>query len=186
MHDQLIDFTEIDQTGPKQVEARFSVDAGDFPGEEVERVGDAEIRAVARKGDLPGEYLLAGEVTYTADLRCSRCAEPYPFANSASFTVRYRPLPPGSEQPSEVELGDEELETEFYSEPQVPLRQVAVDQIQLSLPMKPLCDEGCQGLCPKCGANLNRGKCNCNENVFDDRWSALQGLRDQLNKKKDV
>lgn len=28
-------------------------------------------------------------------------------------------------------------------------------------PMKPLCNELCQGLCPICGKDLNEGKCNC-------------------------
>ncbi len=31
----------------------------------------------------------------------------------------------------------------------------------LEYPIKPLCDELCKGLCPKCGKNLNNGKCNC-------------------------
>lgn len=31
----------------------------------------------------------------------------------------------------------------------------------LEYPIKPLCDELCKGLCPKCGKNLNNGKCKC-------------------------
>ncbi len=31
----------------------------------------------------------------------------------------------------------------------------------LSLPSKMLCKEDCKGLCPKCGADLNQGECNC-------------------------
>jgi len=29
------------------------------------------------------------------------------------------------------------------------------------LPLVPLCDEDCQGLCPSCGANLNEDGCDC-------------------------
>ena len=36
------------------------------------------------------------------------------------------------------------------------------DQIILGYPIKPLCNPGCKGLCPKCGKNLNGGNCNCN------------------------
>ncbi len=35
------------------------------------------------------------------------------------------------------------------------------EEIILDYPIKPLCKPDCQGLCPKCGRNLNQGKCNC-------------------------
>jgi len=49
-----------------------------------------------------------------------------------------------------------------------------------------LCDESCLGLCAECGANRNREKCGCETSLVDDRWGALQGIREQLAKKKDV
>lgn len=33
--------------------------------------------------------------------------------------------------------------------------------VLLEAPLMPLCDEGCKGLCPTCGANLNEGACAC-------------------------
>jgi uncharacterized protein len=186
MPEQFFDFDKIDQYGPQNLEGTLSIDASELDRDEVESVGPVTYSAKGDTGNLKGEYQVEGEVGYQLDLRCARCIEPYPFANTIPFTVRYRPLPPASEQPVEVELADEELDTEYYSERQIPVRRIAVDQIQLSLPMKPLCEESCQGLCPQCGANLNRGKCACNENVFDDRLSALKDIRDQLAKKKDV
>ena len=35
------------------------------------------------------------------------------------------------------------------------------EEIILEYPINPLCKINCQGLCPKCGANLNEGGCNC-------------------------
>ncbi len=35
------------------------------------------------------------------------------------------------------------------------------EEIILDYPIKPLCEPGCRGLCPRCGKNLNEGKCNC-------------------------
>lgn len=35
------------------------------------------------------------------------------------------------------------------------------EEIILSYPIKPLCNDGCKGLCSKCGGNLNEGGCNC-------------------------
>lgn len=34
-------------------------------------------------------------------------------------------------------------------------------ELILDYPVKPLCNSDCKGLCPKCGRNLNEGKCNC-------------------------
>ena len=48
--------------------------------------------------------------------------------------------------------------------------------------MKPLCSEDCQGLCPECGTNLNRGTCQCQRNWEDPRFAALKDLR--TNKKE--
>lgn len=31
----------------------------------------------------------------------------------------------------------------------------------LTMPLKPLCQPDCAGLCPSCGHNLNEGKCSC-------------------------
>ena len=35
------------------------------------------------------------------------------------------------------------------------------------LPLVPLCDEDCKGLCPTCGANLNEGPCGCEKEQSD-------------------
>ena len=35
------------------------------------------------------------------------------------------------------------------------------EEIILDYPIRLLCGENCQGLCVKCGKNLNEGGCNC-------------------------
>jgi uncharacterized protein len=35
------------------------------------------------------------------------------------------------------------------------------EYLALGVPMKPLCREGCAGLCAQCGASLNEGECLC-------------------------
>ncbi len=37
------------------------------------------------------------------------------------------------------------------------------EEIIIDYPFKPLCKDDCQGLCPRCGKNLNEGKCNCKQ-----------------------
>jgi uncharacterized protein len=49
----------------------------------------------------------------------------------------------------------------------------------LAIPMKPLCQEDCAGLCPTCGVNLNQTSCNCQPKPVDSRWAKLSNLINQ-------
>ena len=183
----VIAFDLIDEHGPQTYRADFSIEPKELGREEVLGVGSVSIQATADVGNLVGEYVANGSVSFTADLECSRCAEPYPFANTSTFHVVFRPRPEASRENEEVEItAEEELDVEFYSERSVPLRELALEQVQLALPMKPLCDDNCLGLCATCGANRTREKCACDESIVDERWGALKGFRDELAKKKDV
>ena len=181
----VISFDDIDEQGPQTYSGTFELTPKELDRDELAAIGPVTIEARADKGDLPAEYLIEGTSKFSADLNCSRCLEPYRFANSSEFHVRFRPRPQGSgEEEEEIEItGGEELDVEFYSEREIPLRDLAVEQIQLSIPMKPLCNESCLGLCPKCGANRSREGCDCDTSIVDDRWDALRGIRDELSKK---
>ena len=48
--------------------------------------------------------------------------------------------------------------------------------IILCFPSNPLCKEDCKGLCPQCGADLNKGACSCKPHG-DDRWGGLDGFK---------
>lgn len=182
----LIVFDDIDKDGPQTYRGSYDLGAREINRHEVADGGSVAIEARAEKGDMAGEYIVSGSASFTADLSCSRCVEPYPFANSSSFHVRFRPRPEASgEEIEEVEISDpEELDVEFYSGRTIPLKDLALEQVQLAIPMKPLCDEGCLGLCPVCGVNRSRESCECETSIHDERWDALRGLRDQLKKKE--
>ncbi|MBK5260707.1 MAG: DUF177 domain-containing protein [Thermoanaerobaculia bacterium] len=182
---EIISFDEIDKHGPQTCRGSYELSAGEVEGDEIANAGAVSIDATADKGHIAGEYIVDGSANFTADLTCSRCVEPYPFANASSFHVRFRPRPESlGEENEEVEISDEELDVEFYTERTVPLRDLALEQIQLAIPMKPLCDEACLGLCPRCGANKSREECSCDQLATDERWSALEGIRAQLKKKE--
>ena len=177
---------EIDKHGPQTLARTYEFIPQELTRDELAAVGPVSIEATAKKGELPGEYLVDGASRFTADFNCSRCLEPYPFANSSAFHLRFRPRLEVAKEDEEVEIASEDLDVEFYTERSISLRDLAGEQVQLAIPMKPLCDENCLGLCPTCGANRNREGCQCEASVADDRWGALAGIRDQLAKKKDV
>ena len=183
----VIEFAAIEEQGPLTAERDYSIDPSEISRPEIVGSGDVHCSVTVRTGDLEREYEAEGTVSFASDLECSRCVEAYPFANTSSFHVRFRPRPEASEENEEVEITNkEELDVEFYSEPVVSVRDLALEQIQLVIPMKPLCNEGCLGLCPVCGANRMREMCTCEQSVVDERWGALQGMRDVLAKKNDI
>ena len=179
-------FDEIDKHGPQSLSGTYEFTPRELNRDELAAIGPVSIEATAKKGDVPGEYLVDGTSSFTADLNCSRCLEPYTFANSSAFHLRFRPRLEVAQENEEVEIAPQDLDVEFYMERSIPLRDLASEQVQLAIPMKPLCEENCLGLCPSCGANRNREGCRCDTSVIDERWGALAGIRDQLAKKKDI
>lgn len=180
-----ISFDEIDKDGPQSYSRTYSVVPDELDRDEIVNVGPMAITAHASKGDLPAEYIVDGSAKFTADLECSRCVEPYPFASSSNFHLRFRPRPELLQQENEeLEIAPDELDIEFYNDRSISLRDLALEQIQLSIPMKPLCDENCLGLCPQCGVNRNRESCKCESSIVDDRWGALREIQQSMKKRE--
>jgi uncharacterized protein len=121
-------------------------------------------------------FRLVGTVATELELQCSRCLEPFRLPVGAPFDLRYLPASAASTEP-EREMADEDLETSYYRDDQIDLNELLREQFYLALPMKPLCREGCRGLCPQCGMNLNTGTCDCTPAWEDPRLAALKGLR---------
>jgi uncharacterized protein len=183
---EFILFDQIDKDGPQTYSRTYSVSPAELDRYEIAGLGPVSVTATVRKGELPREYVVDGTSKFTADLTCARCLEPYPFASSSSFHLRFEPRP-GTPKPEneEVEIPPNELDVEFYTERAIPVHWLALEQIQLSIPMKPLCDENCLGLCPQCGANRNRDACSCQASIADERWGALREIREVIAKKRD-
>jgi uncharacterized protein len=161
-----IDFgQEILQQGGLKAEGRAELIEEDHGGKN--RVQD--IRVV---GGFEGKL----------ELRCARCLEPVSTTVQEDFDLLYRPLKPGK-QGDEISITEAETEIGFYQGHGLELADVIKEQVLLSLPVKSICKEDCKGLCAQCGQNLNQGNCDCTQQRSDPRWSALEGLRDQLKKK---
>ena len=74
------------------------------------------------------------------------------------------------------EVKSEELDLDFYSGEELDLLDLIKEQIELNLPMKPLCDDACKGICPKCGTDLNVKSCTCSVKDIDPRFESLKKL----------
>lgn len=122
------------------------------------------------------QYRLAGRVETMLELPCGRCLEPFRWPVDALFDLRYQPRGEDSGE-GEREIREDDLTTAFYEDETIDLAQLMREQFYLSLPMKPLCDPECKGLCPQCGTNLNRGRCACQAVWTDPRLAVLKQFR---------
>jgi uncharacterized protein len=123
---------------------------------------------------------LTGEVRTSLRLSCGRCLEHFIVPVAPSFDLTYLPHASNAGE-GEIEIGEENLTTAFYQDETIDLAQLMREQFYLALPMKPLCEAGCRGLCPVCGTNLNRDACTCEARWDDPRLAGLKTLlkRDQ-------
>jgi uncharacterized protein len=126
-------------------------------------------------------FRVTGRVQTRLGLDCSRCVEPFEMPVDATFELRYVPQADNTGEP-EKEVTEDDLTTAFYSEGTLDVIDLLREQFQLVLPMKPLCTEACRGLCPDCGANLNRTECECSPQWEDPRLAPLKRL---LNRQKE-
>lgn len=122
-------------------------------------------------------FRLVGRVSTTLELPCSRCLEPFTWPVDNVFDLRYQPHSAAAESDGEREVEEDDMTTSFYENDEIDLVQLMQEQFYLSLPMKPLCQEDCKGLCSSCGTNLNRATCDCSTQWEDPRLAALKALK---------
>lgn len=100
--------------------------------------------------------LVTGTVRGTGTTACSRCLEE--FAIEVVGDVEGFFVIKGEDRPKDMD----EDEFDFLPDDNVidlePLLKAAV---LFDLPLLPLCDDACQGICPDCGINLNNEQCSC-------------------------
>ncbi|HJW08038.1 MAG TPA: DUF177 domain-containing protein, partial [Holophagaceae bacterium] len=121
--------------------------------------------------DLRGQGLWQGV--------CARCLEPL----DRPMTVESQFL--GSSDPELVSrgahtLGTQDLDVVFIPEAALQEESLVREQFELQAPSHPLCKESCEGLCPVCGKNWNKGKCSCKPEFQKEPSAlakALQGLK---------
>lgn len=108
---------------------------------------------------VSGGALVEGKVRTRVAGNCGRCLEPVTREIENSGVCLFYEAP-----------GEDELD----------ITEDVRAEMLVELPMNLLCSEECRGLCPHCGANLNRGGCDCGDEGdggSDSRWNALDGIK---------
>ncbi len=129
--------------------------------------------------DKSEEYIrVTGEATVTLHLECGRCLDPFDYT---IVTAVDSTLVPASElgEEDEEELEDKDLDIGTYKGEEFNVDEIVSEHLILALPIKPLCNEECRGLCPVCGVNRNVSNCSCKPEaeVEESPFSVLEKLK---------
>jgi uncharacterized protein len=133
----------------------------------------AEVVAAVRLDSISGGIEVAASVVAPWRGECRRCLRPIEGQLDCEVRELYRPR--AEHEAAAAPDADEDtypLAGDFLD-----LRPLVRDALLLELPLAPLCQADCRGLCPTCGADLNQGTCGCASAAVDPRWAALDSLR---------
>ena len=161
----LLDLRKVFLTEDEMLDFSYELDLGnmEFNGS---KPLNTPVRVSAKAVNRAGVVNLAISAMFDYTAPCDRCGEEtitsfdYGFDHTLVLSLE------GENEGDYIETPDYNLD----------LDELVTSDILLELPLKHLCSEECKGLCPKCGANLNRGECGCDRQEIDPRLEALRSL----------
>jgi uncharacterized protein len=120
------------------------------------------------------EIWVKGRITTVLSFVCGRCLSPYEFPVDSNFDLVCLP-----EELHELkeELDDCEIDRLFYQSRRIDVREVILEQLNLTFPPKPLCSPDCEGICAVCGKVRRDGDCGCQVRETDARLEPLKSLK---------
>ena len=121
-----------------------------------------------------GDIFIKGTVEARAVLGCSRCLKEYSLELEAPLELW---CIVGGEPDAEGEEDRENVMRVSAGAKFADLAGPVRTELLVLLPLKPLCDQDCKGLCPRCGIDLNASSCSCAPEGHDSRWDALNKIK---------
>lgn len=152
-----------------EIELSGSVEAFEYLGEKISFDGN-----VVLKGKFSREqskcYMFEGIVTASVMLTCGKCLGWYTVDTEFPVELHF------SQKEKAI---DDDLDMYYTDGDTVCFDEAVQTNVIMNIPAIRLCSDGCKGICPVCGINLNIECCNCNreENVeqdVDPRFAALK------------
>lgn len=175
---------------------------GEAPGE---GTVDGPLRFSLAASRVGEGVLIEGSFAGTLSAECSRCTRRYAHALRDDFRLVLEPmkeelrgdargevaLDPEAERSlagNGMCLGDD-LEAGWFRGPVIFVDDFLGEVVALAMPIQPLCDEGCLGLCPQCGMERRSARtggeedlgCQCADvERVESPFAVLAGLKDRV------
>ncbi|VYS57956.1 unnamed protein product [Arabidopsis thaliana] len=189
--------TDVSKKRASAMGLRVTKDVKDYPDGTPVQVS---VDVIRKKKKLR----LDGIVRTVITLGCNRCGESTGESIFSNFSLLLTEEP--VEEPDVIDLGftfgnDKEegeddddnddswidWEDKLHFPPEVKEIDISKhirDLVHLEITITAICDSACKGMCLKCGANLNKRKCDCGREEKDKGYGPLGNLREQMQQKE--
>jgi uncharacterized protein len=127
----------------------------------------ADVQLRLRLESVMEGVLVSGEIQVPLVGSCARCLEPIEDTMTLDVQELY------AYEGSTTEATSEEDEVRLVDGDFLDLEPMARDTVVLSLPLSPVCDEDCSGLCVGCGQRLDDLPADHTHEITDPRWAGL-------------
>ena len=117
--------------------------------------------------------ILKTEIAYEGE--CARCLAPV----AGVFSLDFERTVAAEGMLTDEQIEDNVDEYVILSGKELDVDEQLREELVLSFPQKLLCDEDCEGLCPKCGKRRADGPCGCPEKEIDPRLAVLKNFFDE-------
>lgn len=159
--------------------ASLDIDLEGDPSElglDVEGVGLVGPTRIQARFTNEGDCIdVKGRLTTGIRLECNRCLKEFTYPLGREFHLDYFKGRPEIHK-GELELKEGDFEKVYYRGDQINLLDEIKNEVVLGIPMKPLCQDDCPGLCPVCGQDLGKARCSCQQEGIDPRLAKLKEL----------
>lgn len=119
---------------------------------------------IHKDGEL---FTVNGFVDVSLVLICDRCMNAFEYPLHATLDDQF-----SNDETHYLE--DEDIKRVTRSS--IDLSDSILESIAMAMPMKALCEADCNGICVKCGTNLNKSTCECEKADIDPRLEALKDI----------
>lgn len=166
-----IDIQKLSQ-GPIEVELDHRPNYFDLKGDDYRIEGN--IKGELTFTLLGKRVLMHGKLKVTIITECVSCLEEVKVPVDKEVSVVFEPRDEQGEEEIVVDPEGEDI-SYYKGKAVIPDRDIR-ELILVDIPCYPHCKEDCRGLCPKCGANLNRESCDCKiefpgfKHVGEEAW----------------
>lgn len=139
----------------------------------------SEIDFDLRLESVSDGVLISGTAVVEVAGECSRCLEPLAFDMEVDLQDLYEYHATDARGRVVTDENLDEEEVRYLEDDLVDLEPALRDAVVPALPLVPLCQPDCLGLCVECGTNLNEDPQHQHD-VIDARWNSLADLATKL------
>lgn len=125
-----------------------------------------------------GELLLVnGDIHTRVKMECGRCLAEISLPINMDIEEEFRIEHSGGDVIQALPMEeDDESEKAMITSNVLDVKELVRQNLLLELPIQPLCNKDCKGLCPSCGENLNEKLCSCPAENIDSPFQVLAEL----------